>query len=111
MHISFQLCFHLSKTLNTSKISKKSMKERIEDLVKLSPKGQIVIPKALREKLRIVPGEKLLVLSKNDEIILKKIKKLSIEEIAERVEAEVKKEKIDVDKLISEAIEWARKLK
>jgi AbrB family looped-hinge helix DNA binding protein len=31
---------------------------KIEDLVKVSPRGQIVIPKEIRKKLGIVAGEK-----------------------------------------------------
>ena len=38
--------------------------------VTMSSKNQIVIPREAREKLHIGPGEKLLVLSKEDRIIL-----------------------------------------
>ena len=89
----------------------KNMNEKIEDIVKVSPKGQIVIPKEIRRKLGISRGEKLLVISRDNEILLKKIEKLSIEEIGERVEKAIKEKNIDIDKLINEAIEWARKLK
>jgi hypothetical protein len=41
----------------------------------------------------------------------KKTKKPSIEEMAERIDKVVKEENIDVDKLVAEAIEWARKTK
>jgi antitoxin PrlF len=82
--------------------------EKIEDITKVSIKGQIVIPKEIRDKLGILPGEKIIIMTRDDEIILKKAKKLSIEEISERIEKVVEKEKIDVDKLIDEAMKWVR---
>ncbi len=41
----------------------------------LSVKGQIVIPKALREALGLGPGDKFVVLREGDTIILKPLKK------------------------------------
>jgi len=87
------------------------MKEKIEDIVKVSPKGQIVIPKEIRKRLGISAGEKMLVTSRDKEILIKKIEGLSIEEIGEKIEAVAEEKGIDIDKLIDEAIEWARKSK
>lgn len=89
----------------------KSMKEKFEDAVKVSPKGQIVIPKDLRERMGVKTGEKLLVLSRDGEILLRKTEEASIEEIAQKIDKNVKRECIDIDKLVDEAIEWARKSK
>ncbi|MEM2120232.1 MAG: AbrB/MazE/SpoVT family DNA-binding domain-containing protein [Archaeoglobaceae archaeon] len=47
--------------------------ERLEDIVKVSKKGQIVIPKEAREKLKIREGEKLAVILRKDEIFSKKL--------------------------------------
>ncbi len=44
------------------------------DAVTVSPKYQVVIPKAVRERMRIVPGEKLQVLSFDDRIELVRIR-------------------------------------
>lgn len=82
---------------------------KIEDVVKVSPKGQIVIPKEIRKRLGVVSGEKLLVMSRDKEILLKKLEKLSIEEIGEKIERTAEEKGIDVDRLVNEAIEWARK--
>lgn len=82
--------------------------EKIEDITKVSSKGQIVIPKEIREKLGISPGEKMMVIRRDEEIILKKTKKLSLEEVSERIEKVAERGKVDVDKLIDEAVEWAR---
>ena len=84
------------------------MKEKIEDVVKVSAKGQIVIPKEIRDKLSVGSGEKLLVITRDKEILLRKLEKLSIEEIGEKVERIAKGKNVDIDKLISEAIEWAK---
>ena len=85
------------------------MKEQLEDIVKVSSKGQIVIPKDMRKKLGVKTGEKLLVLSRGSEILLRKAQETSIEEIAKKVEDETKENCINIDELLDEAIEWARK--
>ena len=87
------------------------MTEQIEDVIKVSSKGQIVIPREIRKKLGVKGGEKLLVLTRGGDIVLRKTKELSLDEIAERIEKVVKEEGIDVDKLVAEAVEWARKSK
>jgi antitoxin PrlF len=87
------------------------MKEQVEDIVKVSSKGQIVIPKDIRKRLGVKTGEKLLVLSRDREILLRKAQEISIQEIAQKVEEQTKDNDIDIDKLLDEAIEWARKSK
>jgi len=83
--------------------------EKIEDIVKVSPKGQIVIPREIRKRLGVSTGERLLVMSRDKEILIKKMERLSIEEIGKKIDKITKEKGIDVDKLIDEAIEWARK--
>lgn len=85
--------------------------EQIEDIIKVSSKGQIVIPREVRKKLGVKGGEKLLVLTKNGDILLRRAKELSLEEVGERIDKVVKEEHIDVDKLVAEAVAWARKSK
>jgi antitoxin PrlF len=87
------------------------MSEQIEDIIKVSSKGQIVIPREVRKKLGVKGGEKLLVLTCNGDILLRKTKELSLDDIAEKIDKVTKEESIDVDKLVSEAVEWARKSK
>jgi antitoxin PrlF len=87
------------------------MTEQIEDVIKLSSKGQIVIPREIRKKLGMKGGEKLLVLISDGDIVLRKAKQASLDDLGERIDRVVKEEHIDVDKLVSEAIEWARKSK
>lgn len=87
------------------------MPEQIEDVIKVSSKGQIVIPREIRKKLGMKSGEKLLVLTCDGDILLRKTKQVSLDDIAERIDKVVKEEGIDVDKLVAEAVDWARKSK
>ena len=87
------------------------MTEEIEDIIKVSSKGQVVIPREVRKKLGVKGGEKLLVLTRDGDILLRKAKELSLDDIAERIDKVTKEECIDVDKLVAEAVEWARKPK
>jgi AbrB family looped-hinge helix DNA binding protein len=87
------------------------MTEQIEDIIKVSSKGQIVIPKEIRKKLGVRGGEKLLVLTRNGDILLRKTEEVSIEDIAKKIEKVTRKESIDVDKIVAEAVEWAKRSK
>ncbi len=87
------------------------MTEQIEDIIKVSSKGQVVIPREVRKKLGVKGGEKLLVLTRDGDILLRKTEKLSLDDIAEKIERVTKEQSIDVDKLVAEAVEWARKSK
>ena len=87
------------------------MTEQIEDVIKVSSKGQIVIPREIRKKLGMKGGEKLLVLTCDGDIVLRKAKEVSLDDLGERIDRVVKEEHIDVDKLVAEAVEWARKSK
>lgn len=46
-------------------------------IVKLSSKGQIVIPAEIREYLKLEKGDKVLIEKKNQDIVLKPVAKLS----------------------------------
>ena len=87
------------------------MTEQIEDIIKVSSKGQIVIPREIRKKLGVRGGEKLLVLTRNGDILLRKTEEVSIEDIAKKIEKVTREESIDVDKVVAEAVEWARRSK
>ncbi len=51
--------------------------EEIEEVVKVSPKGQVTLPSKLRKKMRIAKGEQLLLIKENNIIKLVPIPKLS----------------------------------
>jgi antitoxin PrlF len=87
------------------------MTEQIEDIIKVSSKGQIVIPREIRKKLGVKGGERLLVFTCDGDILLRKAQEMSMDEIAKKISKTVREEHIDVDKLVAEAVEWARKSK
>ena len=87
------------------------MTEQIEDIIKVSSKGQIVIPSEVRKKLGMKGGEKLLVFTCDGDIVLRKTQEMSMDDIARKISKTVREEHIDVDKLVAEAVEWARKPK
>jgi AbrB family looped-hinge helix DNA binding protein len=82
--------------------------EKIEDVTKVSSKGQVVIPKEIRERLGILPREKIIVMTRGEEIILKKARRPGLEELSEKIASVAEKKKVNVDKLIEEAVRWAR---
>ncbi len=87
------------------------MVEQIEDIIKVSSKGQIVIPRDVRKKLGMRGGEKLLVLTCDGDILLRKTENSSLEDIARKIEKVTNKKSIDVDTVVAEAVEWARRSK
>jgi AbrB family looped-hinge helix DNA binding protein len=89
----------------------KFMTEQIEDVIKVSSKGQIVIPREIRKKLGVNCGEKLLLLTRDGDILLRKTKNVSIKDIANKIDKATREESIDIDKIVAEAVEWARKSK
>ena len=56
------------------------------DISKVGERGQIVIPKDIRKKLHIQQGEKFLVISHDEDIIFRPLKKMeSLEQIEEDI--------------------------
>ncbi len=49
------------------------MAQYLSDVTALSSKGQIVLPKAIRDFLKIDPGSKMMVFSDGDSVLLKPI--------------------------------------
>ncbi len=65
--------------------------EPIIDVTKVSDKGQVVIPKEIRDKLNFTEGSKLIVVATEDAVILQRIEtvagKVRIREILDRIKA------------------------
>jgi len=77
---------------------------------RISSKGQVTIPKKIRSKLKIAPGDFILFEEKEGEVVLKKAR-LSLEEDFNKLVAVLDKKvkKIGItDKDIEDAIRWAR---
>ena len=58
------------------------MSQFLFDVTAVSSKGQVVLPKAIREKLQIVPGVKLMVFSDGINILMKPIPTPDISEFS-----------------------------
>ncbi len=67
-----------------------------EEIVKVSSKGQIVLPSDMRNRLDIRKGRKLVIVEKDGVIIMKPIKKLS------EMKGILKGSKLDTQKIIRE---------
>jgi len=83
----------------------------ITDITALSSRGQVVLPKAIRDKLSLTPGSRLMVFSDGDNILLKPIKQQDISEFSSLVE-ETRKWAKDVgmtEEDIDEAVKSVRK--
>ena len=64
----------------------------LTEVTSMSSRGQVVLPKNIRESLALIPGARLMVLSDGDNILLKPIKQPDISEFS---------------KLMDEAENWA----
>ncbi len=63
------------------------MGQYLSDITAVSSKGQVVLPKAIRDQLQIVPGVKLMVFCDGASILLKPIPEPDISEFKELIEA------------------------
>tara|TARA_Y100000310_G_C20430485_1_gene691228 strand:- start:472 stop:729 length:258 start_codon:yes stop_codon:yes gene_type:complete len=83
-----------------------------EDLVKMSPKGQLVVPQDIREKEGFTPGDRFVGIPVKEGVLFKRIRipdvKLEFEKLAKDVEKQFKKHKVAV-KDVDKAVKWARK--
>ena len=65
--------------------------EPMIDVTKVSDKGQVVIPKEIRDKLNFTEGSRLIVVATDDAVILQRIElvagKVRIREILGRIKA------------------------
>ena len=58
------------------------METLMTDVTALSSKGQVVLPKNIREALALMPGSRLMVFSDGDNILLKPIKQPDMTEFS-----------------------------
>ncbi|HQA97944.1 MAG TPA: AbrB/MazE/SpoVT family DNA-binding domain-containing protein [Clostridia bacterium] len=89
------------------------MTEYLTEVTAISSKGQIVLPKAIRDSLALQPGSKLMVLSDGENILLKPIIKPDLKEFRSMMD-QAKKWATDVglsEKDIGIAIKEVRRAK
>ena len=63
------------------------MTEYLTDITAVSSKGQVVLPKAMRDSMQIEPGTRMMVISDGVSIILKPIPKPDLSEFQTLMEA------------------------
>jgi len=82
----------------------------IDDIVKMSKKGQLVVPKDIREKEHLEPSDKFIAIPIKDGVIFKRIKidlEKEYRELKKKVRERFEEEEIDEDE-VEKAVEWAR---
>jgi bifunctional DNA-binding transcriptional regulator/antitoxin component of YhaV-PrlF toxin-antitoxin module len=82
------------------------------ELVKMSSKGQLVVPESIREEEGFEPGDRFISIPIKDGVMFKKVRildfKAEYERLAKEIRAHMKKRKI-TQKDLDEAIRWARR--
>ena len=76
----------------------------------MSPKGQLVVPKAIREQIGFEPSDRFIAMAVEDGVIFKKID-IDVEQEYDRLSQQVQErfEREDIDEnAVEDAIEWAR---
>ncbi len=82
-----------------------------EEIVKMSPKGQLVVPKEIREQSGFESADRFIALPVEDGVIFKKIDidvTKEYERLSKRVQERFQREELSEDE-VEDAIEWARK--
>jgi len=81
-----------------------------EEIVKMSPKGQLVVPKEIREQAGFNPSDRFIAVSVDDGVMFKKID-FDVEEEYEKLSQQVQQrfeEKGVTEDEVEDAVEWAR---
>ena len=79
------------------------------ELAKVTSKGQITIPKQIREKLELKEGSKVIFLQRGNEIILKNSAMLALEEIQDAFKGEAERLGLKTDEDVVKLIKKFRK--
>ncbi len=82
----------------------------IDDIVKMSKKGQLVVPKEIREEEHFNPSDKFIAIPIKDGVIFKKIEidlKKEYGELKKKVRDRFEEKDLGEDE-VEKAIEWAR---
>ncbi len=82
------------------------------ELVKMSPKGQLVVPQEIREEEGFQPGDRFVPLPVKDGVLFKRVAipdlKAEFKKIGNQISEKFKKHGI-TQKDVNEAIAWARR--
>ena len=79
------------------------------ELAKVTTKGQITIPKSIRELLKLKDGSKVLFIQKNDEIIIQNSSMVALEKIQAAFDGEAQRLGLQSDDDVVKFIKKSRK--
>lgn len=79
------------------------------ELAKVTSKGQITIPKTIREALQIKEGSKILFFKKGDEVVIKNAAMISLEKIQNEFEGEAQRLNLNTEEDVVQLIKKFRK--
>ena len=79
------------------------------ELAKVTTKGQITIPKSIRDLLNIQNGSKIIFLQKGNDIVIKNSAMMALENIQDAFEGEAKRLGLEDDEDIVKMIKEFRK--
>ncbi len=81
------------------------------EFVKMSPKGQLVVPQEIREEESFKAGDRFIAFSVKEGVLFKRVEmpnaKVEFEKLSKEIEAQFKKQKINT-KDVQKAVKWAR---
>lgn len=82
------------------------------EFVKMSPKGQLVVPQDIREEEAFQPGDRFMAVPIKEGVLFKKVEmpnvKIEFDKLSKEIEEHFKKQKISQED-VKEAVKWARK--
>lgn len=83
-----------------------------EELVKMSPKGQLVVPRDIRSKEKFKPSDRFVALGVKGGVLFKRVNipdiRVEFESLSREIVKQLKERKVK-EKDIEEAIKWARR--
>lgn len=79
------------------------------ELAKVTTKGQVTIPKAIREMLNLKDGSKIIFLQKGNDIIIKNSAMLALEKIQDAFEGEAERLNLKTEEDVVELVKDFRK--
>ncbi len=83
-----------------------------EELVKMSAKGQLVVPRRIREKEGFSSSDRFVAIEVKDGVLFKRVDipevEIEFESLSNDIQAHLKKRKIKQED-VAEAVRWARK--
>lgn len=79
------------------------------ELAKVTSKGQITIPKSIREMLKVKEGSKIIFFKQGDEIVIKNAAMISLEKVQEEFEGEAQRLGLETQEDVVNLIKQFRK--